>query len=63
MKAINYKMKKLTNFVYSSKESPRDLPSRPKHALRLQKDRQIVQKSKISLLFFCEKPVSKPVNS
>ena len=34
----------------------------PEHALRLQKERKIWQKSKISLIFFCEKPVSKPVN-
>ena len=35
----------------------------PEQDLRLQKERQIWQKSKINLLFFCEKPVSKPVKS
>ena len=51
MKAINYKMKKLNRFVYSSKEALETWNYR-EHVLRLQKERQIWQKSKIILTFF-----------
>ena len=62
MKAINYKMKKLNRYFNCSKKVL-ETCNYPEHVLRLQNERQILQKSNINLLFFCEKPVSKPVNS
>ena len=50
MKAIKYKMKKLNRFVHSSKRSPWELQL-SKYVLRLQKERQIWQKSRIHLPF------------
>ena len=50
MKAINYKMKKLNRFVHSSKKTLEKC-NYPEYVLRLQKERQIWQKSKIHLLF------------
>ena len=61
MKAINYKMKKWICSFILPKEAL-ETWNYPEHVLRLQKERQIWQKSKTNL-HFCEKPVSKPVNS
>ena len=62
MKAINYKMKKRIGSFTLPKEAL-ETCNYPEQVLRLQKERQIRQKSKTNLLFFCEKPVSKPVKS
>ena len=50
MKAINYKMKELNRLVYSSKKAL-ETCNYPEHVLRLQKEHQIWQKSKINLVF------------
>ena len=62
IKAINYKMKNLNRFVHSSNGSPRELQI-SRLCLTSTKKRQIWRKSKIHLIFFCEKPVWKPVKS
>ena len=50
MKAINYKMEKRTGSFILPKEAL-DTCNYPEYVLGLQKERQIRQKSKISLLF------------
>ena len=62
MKAINYKIKNWISSFILPKEALKTC-NYPEQVLRLQKERQIWQKSKINWLFFCEKPVSKPVKS
>ena len=61
MKAINYKMKKLNRFIYSSKRYPRDLHL-SKTSLTSTKNVKYDKNQKL-IYFFCEKPVSKPVKS
>ena len=55
MKAIKYKMKKKNRFVYSSKKAL-ETCNYTEQVLRLQKERQIWQKSNINLLFFVKNP-------
>ena len=54
MKAINYKMKKLNRFVYSSKGSPRDLKL-SRTGLALQKNVKY-DKNQNKLFFFVKNP-------
>ena len=61
MKAINYKKNWIGSFIFPKEAL--ETYNYPEHVLRLQKERQIWQKSKIKLLFFVKNPVSKPVNS
>ena len=62
MKAINYKKKKWIGLFILPKEALKTC-NYPELVIRLQKERQIWQKSKIKLLFFVKNPVSKPVIS
>ena len=62
MKAINYKMRAMNRLVYSSKGSPRDLQL-SRTCLTSTKGTSNMKKINNYFSFFCEKPVSKPVNS
>ena len=62
MKAINYQTKKLNRFFYSSKGSPQDLQI-SRTCLKFYKKNVKYDKNQKLIHFFCEKPVSKPVNS
>ena len=62
MKAINYKVKKLNRFVNSSKGTLRELQL-SRTCLTSTKRTSNMTKIKNSFTFFCEKPMSKPVNS
>ena len=62
MKAINYKLKKVNRFVYSSKRSPKDLQL-SRTSLMSTERMSNMTKIKNKYTFFCEKPVSKPEKS
>ena len=57
MKAINYKMKNLNRFVYSSKGSPRDLQLARTSLTSTKRSSNMTKiKNLINLLFFVKNP-------